>query len=259
MSAGFVGHRSGTSLGWYRWGAKRKLSLQTVIDPTPLVGVGMVAAFAAGLTGSLHCALMCGPLAAASGARLGADGRVAARIGWHLGRFGAYALVGAGLGLVGGGLAATLARYVQALLPWLMVAGLVAVAFEFGRRLPAGIAGAAVARRLARLGERWTPLGRGALLGSATPFLPCGLLWGIFLVAAGTGGAAAGALVMIAFALGSTPGLATVQLGAAWAGRWPRAERISRIAVPLLAALVVAWRALAAGGDGAHSGHGSHP
>lgn len=221
--------------------------------------MGVAAALAAGFAGSLHCALMCGPLASAPAAGQLAAGSAAARIGWHLGRFAAYAAVGAMLGSLGRGVAIALARHVQPLLPWLMVAGLLAVAFEAGRRLRIGSALGSLARRLTALGARWTPMARAALFGAATPLLPCGLLWGIFLVAAGAGGSGAGALVMLAFALGSTPGLAVVQAGAAWAGRWPRAERALRVAVPLVAALVVAWRAWFAGAGAAHAGHGPHP
>jgi len=226
-----------------------------VIEATPLVRVGLAAAFAAGLSGSLHCALMCGPLACAPLPRAGAAGRAAARIGWHLGRIAAYAVVGAALGAAGQGLATGLERYVQPVLPWLMVAGFVASAFEFGRRLPAAGALGSVVRRLASWGERASPLARGAALGAATPFLPCGLLWGIFLVAIGAGSAAGGAAILVAFALGSTPGLFAVQLGAAWTGRWPRAERTLKLAVPLVAAAALAWRALVAGDGGGAGGH----
>lgn len=229
-----------------------------MLEATPLLGVGAAAAFAAGLTGSLHCALMCGPLACAPLPRADGRGRAAALFGWHLGRLGAYAVVGAALGFAGQGLAAGLARYVQPVLPWLMVAGFVASAFEFGRRLPAGGALGGVARRLARWGERASPFARAVTLGAATPLLPCGLLWGIFLVAVGAGSGVGGAAILVAFGLGSTPGLAAVQFGAAWTGRWPRLERILKVALPLLAAAAVAWRALAAGEPGAGHGHGGH-
>jgi len=181
--------------------------------------------------------------------------------GWHLGRLAAYAAVGTALGLAGRGLAVGLARTVQPYLPWLMVVGLVATAFEFGRRLPAWAAGGALGRRIARLGGAGSPFARALALGAATPFLPCGLLWGIFLVAVGAGSAAGGALVMAAFGLGGVPGLAAVQLGAAWTGRHPRLERVLRVGVPLVAAAALVFRAVmvgdpSAGGGPMHHGHG---
>lgn len=219
------------------------------MDSTPLLWAGAGAAFAAGLAGSLHCALMCGPLAAAArphGTRAG--GALAA---WHAGRLAAYAVVGAGLGLGGRGLATTLAGRVQPLLPWLMAAGLAASAFELGRRLPALPAITAVGGAVARLGARLGPIGRALALGAATPLLPCGLLWGIFLAAVGAGTPLGGGAVLVAFGAGSTPGLAVVQAGAAWSGRRPRLERFLRRGVPLLAAAALVWRALAVPAAGA--------
>ena len=54
----------------------------------------MLAILAAGLTGSLHCALMCGPLASAAlpfrrvamGGLAGPAGRGSAMAAWHAGR-----------------------------------------------------------------------------------------------------------------------------------------------------------------------------
>ena len=51
---------------------------------------------------------------------------------------------------------------------------------------------------------------------------------------------------MVAFGAGSTPGLAAVQIGATWSGRHPRTEAWLRRAVPLAAAILLVWRALAA-------------
>jgi uncharacterized protein len=202
-----------------------------MIEAAPLAWGRRAAAFAAGLTGSLHCALMCGPLACAPLPRAGGAGRASALVrlapaaDWpptasSARRWGSPAR----------GWRSGLARYVQPVLPWLMVAGFVASAFEFGRRLP-------VSRRARRRGAPPGALGRARLavrrapsaLGAATPLLPCGLLWGIFLVAIGAGSAVGrGGAIMVAFGLGSTPGLAAVQLGAAWSGRWPRAERMAQ-------------------------------
>lgn len=186
---------------------------------------------------------MCGPLAAA--ARPHAGPRGGALAAWHAGRLGAYAAVGAALGLGGRGLATTLAGRVQPLLPWLMAAGLAASAFELGRRLPAVPAITALGGAVARLGSRLGPVGRALALGAATPLLPCGLLWGIFLAAVGAGTPFGGAAVLVAFGTGSTPGLAVVQAGAAWSGRHPRLEQLLRRGVPLIAAAALVWRALA--------------
>jgi uncharacterized protein len=214
-----------------------------MFENAPLLWAGGAAALAAGLTGSLHCALMCGPLACAPLPAAGA-GRRRSALSWHGGRLAAYLAVGAGLGLAGAGLARTLAERVQPLLPWLMAAGLAATALELPRRLPAipGLAG--LGRRVAGWGARTSPSGRAFALGAATPLLPCGLLYGLFLAAVGTGSAPGGALVMGLFGVGSLPGLVAAQAGTAWTGRFPRVERVLRRAVPLIAAGVLVWRAL---------------
>jgi sulfite exporter TauE/SafE len=239
-----------------------------MLDGTPLQGAGALAALAAGVSGSLHCALMCGPLACAALPRSRARGasteattpapaRTWVIAAWHAGRIAAYALVGAALGAAGQGLAALLASRVQPILPWVMAAGFVAAAFDFGGRLPGWIALGGAGQRIARLGARSSAAPRAFALGAATPLLPCGLLWGMFLAAVGAGTFAGGALVMGAFALGGTPGLAAVQLGTSWTGRWPRLERAVRVGVPLVAAAVLVVRALGAG-DPAAGGAAPH-
>jgi len=217
----------------------------------PHDGVGLLAAWVAGLTGSLHCAVMCGPLAGAVLPGRAAAGRLASAVGWHAGRLLAYATVGLLLGAVGRSAAVALANWVQPVLPWLMAAGFVAVAFEFGRRVPGGASLGRLVGRMAGIAHGLPPVARSVSLGAVTPFLPCGLLWGIFLVAVGAGSPLGGALVMTAFGLGSIPGLAAVQLGTAWGGRWPRLERALRVGVPLVAAAALVVRAL----GGGHAGH----
>lgn len=215
-----------------------------MVEIAPLFWAGGAAALAAGLTGSLHCALMCGPLACAPLPAAGGSGRTRTAAAWHAGRLAAYLAVGAGLGLAGAGLARALAERVQPLLPWVMAVGLAATALELPKRLPAlpGLAG--LGRRIAALGAHTSPTGRAFALGAATPLLPCGLLYGLFLAAVGTGSAVGGALVMGLFGVGSLPGLAAAQAGTAWTGRFPRAELFLRRAVPLIAAGVLVWRAL---------------
>jgi sulfite exporter TauE/SafE len=214
-----------------------------------VVGAAAAASFLTGLGGSGHCALMCGPLACV-GLPGDARARRRAALGWQAARLVAYAALGASLGLVGhAGL--SLARTpVARALPWILVAGLVLSAAEVGRRLPALPGLGRIPAGLARRGARLSPASRAALRGAATPFLPCGLLYGALVVAIGTGSAAAGALVMFAFGLGALPALALVQLGAPRLAAHPAVGRAVRRAVPLLAAAVVAWRALSARGAG---------
>ena len=209
---------------------------------------GIAAAVVAGATGSLHCALMCGPLACAGASREPATRR-ASMWAWQLGRIAAYAGVGLALGWAGRQVARGLVTSVQPYLPWLMAIGLVATALELGRHLAPLPGLSRIARGLVRVGARFSPVTRSVLMGAATPFLPCGLLYGIFLAAIAAGTGLGGALVMGGFAVGGAPALFGAQVGARWSTRWPRVSLVLRRAVPLVAAGVLVWRAIHAATD----------
>lgn len=204
---------------------------------------GVTAALVAGATGSLHCALMCGPLACA-GVSADPANRRRSMWAWQLGRIAAYSTVGLALGWAGRQVARGLVSSVQPYLPWLMAAGLVATAFELGRHLAPLPGLSKISGALVRAGARFSPVVRSAAMGAATPFLPCGLLYGVFLAAIAAGTGVGGALVMGGFALGGAPALFGAQVGAKWTMRWPRASLLLRRGVPLVAAAVLVWRAV---------------
>ncbi len=218
----------------------------------PLVIAGAASALIAGATGSLHCALMCGPLACA-GLSTGTGRRLDA-VAWQAGRIGGYAIVGLALGALGTGLSRALTTSVQPVLPWIMAAGLIATALELGKRVRPPRVLLRVSTALVRLGARLTSRRRSFVMGLSTPFLPCGLLYGVLLAAVATSSALGGATVMAAFALGAVPALFLVQAGAASASRWPTVTWALRKAVPLTAAGVLMWRAVMAQtqGPGCH-------
>lgn len=211
---------------------------------TPLVIAGASSALVAGATGSLHCALMCGPLACA-GLPTG-TGRRRAAAAWHLGRVLGYATVGLVLGGLGQGVARALSFSVTAWLPWVMAIGLVVTALEVGKHLRPLPGVRHLSSRLAGLGAGATPTTRSFLFGAATPFLPCGLLYGVFLAPVASSSAAGGAAIMAAFALGALPALTATQAGASLWTRWPTLSWALRKAVPLAAAAVLIWRAVSA-------------
>lgn len=210
---------------------------------SPLIWAGALGALVGGATGSLHCALMCGPLASAVLPSPPASRRAVA-LAWHGGRLLAYGAVGAALGGLGEGVARVLALRVEPVLPWVMAVGLVLSALEIGRRLKPLPGVANVSRAIARLGAGLRPAGRAMALGACTPFLPCGLLYGMFVAAMATGSASAGSALLVLFGLGAAPALAGVQAGTGVGARFPRAARVLRTAVPLAAAAVLVWRAL---------------
>lgn len=197
-----------------------------------LGATGAIAALVIGLSGSIHCAMMCGPLACAAGSS--AHGR-SGTWAWHLGRFVSYGAVGAVAGGLGQSLSSQMPQ-VQRGLPWLMAAGLVLAAL--GPTLPGA---GKLWDRLARPAAKFSPTARAGAWGALTPLLPCGLLYGVVLTAAATGSAPNGAGVMAAFTLGSAPALSVVQLTAKRFSLGARGQWVRR-AVLLMAAAVLAWR-----------------
>ncbi len=203
------------------------------------------AAFVAGLVTSLHCAGMCGPLACmlapARGERIDASTIHAT---YHGARVAGYALLGA----VAGGLGAAPAAWFDAplarALPWVMVAYFLFVALKLGHRLP----------RLALLGRvqmllRGWVRGRpglhvAAVMGAATPLLPCGPLYFLVTVAAFAGSPAAGAELLLAFGLGTVPLLWLAQANVGWlrARLSPSTLGRARVSLALVTALVLVWR-----------------
>ncbi|MFT3710335.1 MAG: sulfite exporter TauE/SafE family protein [Archangium sp.] len=210
--------------------------------------VAATTAAVTGATGSVHCALMCGPLACAS---MGQHRGASAVIGWQLGRLFSYVLLGAAFGALGRGVSSVFLESVTPVLPWVMAIGLVIASLDVGKRLRAlPFARRGASTIVAKANQQQSPLARSFLFGVATPLLPCGLLYGLFLAAMASGGALEGAVLLGAFALGAMPALLGAQLGLAKLNLPPWVRRV----VPLAAAAVLIVRALLARGEVAHCG-----
>lgn len=213
--------------------------------PTPTLLAAALGALTVGLTGSVHCFLMCGPLACASLPSIQGHERRRAMLAYQGARLGSYALVGGLLGALGGGVTRVLAVSTRPYLPWLMVAALVASALDVGRRLPPLPGLARLAGLLSRWSAKFSWTVRAGAMGAVTPLLPCGLLYGVFAVALASGSPGGGALVMGAFALGGLPALLGAQLQV---GLWSKRPRLSHFllkrAMPLAAAAVLVVRAV---------------
>jgi uncharacterized protein len=202
-----------------------------------------------GLTGSLHCASMCGPAFAAIVARSGPGRFLPATVSVHAGRLisyaGAGALVASSVSALGTLQAAgPLLRPIWALIHVAAIAlGLIllwtAQAPRWVARGRARLA-APTDPRVVRIFPRMPASGRTGLVGMCWAAMPCGLLQSALLVAALASGPVAGATVMSAFAVASGFGL--------WAGPylWSRMRSTSderkwtRLAARLSGGLLVA-------------------
>lgn len=212
-----------------------------------LAGItGPGSAFVAGLITSFHCAGMCGPLACSvlptrTGERVDAQ---TVTVVYHLSRLGSYAVLG-GLAAAVGRLPLTLLKHpALAYAPWLLVVFLLALAFRVDQRLPRwallGRMHSWIARRLT-CGSR---LRAAAMLGAATPLLPCAPLYFLISLALFAGSAVQGASTLLAFGLGTVPLLWLVQSQYRWLLRRLSPHSVARLqsAFAVALALLVAWR-----------------
>ncbi len=186
-----------------------------------------IAALVAGLATSVHCTVMCGPLACAMRVRPAE---------YHASRFASYAIAGALCGAAGQTVAVFLQGSTARIVPWVFVAVLVMLGFGLEKKIPQPrfIANLLLRARLNRS------------LGWLTPLLPCGPLWLMFGAAALTGSWTSGALHMAAFALGTIPLPLLLQMQALHAQRRlsPRVARWMQQALAFGSAGILVWRAV---------------
>lgn len=220
--------------------------------------VDLIGMFMLGLIGTGHCVGMCGPLIFAFPGR---TGRFLPHAWYHLGRVTTYVAVGAVLGGVGTLLAAVTGvdtmSDVANLQIWLRLFAAVLLAVLGLIRL----GWLREPRWLDRLSPERIPAfnravsgasGSGSqaaffLLGLLLGFLPCGLSYGAFARALGTGGAGASALLVLAFAAGTVPGLLLLGTGvAAIVRRYRRPSDIIAGVLMLFMAAMLVRRALKA-------------
>ena len=190
----------------------------------PLFSMALVT----GLLGTGHCLGMCGGLVAALG--LAAEGQprgILFHLAYNLGRICTYGIIGLAVGWLGSAIAYTdhfsrLSRGVLVASDLLLIllglgtAGLFSrfnlMQLEFSGPL------AGLTRAAARLRQLQGPL-VGLPLGLLMGFLPCGFLYAMAISAAQSASPWRGALLLLAFGLGTLPGLLLFGSGAHWLGQ----------------------------------------
>ena len=207
------------------------------------------AVFMVGLLGGVHCLGMCGSIVGIFTAQVPKErSRWPFHLAYSSGRILSYLVAGALVGAVGqAGLLMRDAVPVQHLLFALSSLMLVALGLYL-----AGVWGAV--RQLERLGgsvwKRLQPytarllpvntvpraLGLGALWG----WLPCGLVYSVLLAALASGSAARGALIMLAFGLGTLPNLLAIGLFWESIKGWVQSPRV-RLSAGMLVVMFGAY------------------
>jgi uncharacterized protein len=235
-----------------------------MFEPTVIAAAG--AGLFAGAMGGAHCAAMCGGIAGAIpiGPALRPLGSAAQQgsapiaspftrnLAFNAGRIASYAVAGA---LAGSISSAAFVMHDTMVLRQLLfaVANLMLIALGlYLAGLWHGIT--ALERGGAVLWRRIQPLAAGLLrtpstrhtlaLGALWGWIPCGLVYSMLVSALASGSAASGALIMLAFGLGTLPNLLALGWAAGQTGKYLRDPAI-RIAAGLVVAsfgAVGLWR-----------------
>lgn len=245
---------------------------RAAVTQSPMI-VDLLIAFNLGLLSQLHCLGMCGGVIGALAFAL--DPKAASGHGlwpfalaYNGGRIASYALAGAALGLAGEQFLGTLpGPHGYTLLRCLaaVVLALAALAL-LGVRTPGAWLerlGARAWSWLRRPGQRLMPIRslRAAwLFGMIWGWLPCAMVYATLAFAASSAQPGRGALIMLAFGLGTSPALIAA---ATFAGRAPRLLQrpaVRRTAGVLLLAAAVAYPfAGLLPGSADHAQHAHHP
>lgn len=209
----------------------------------------LVAAFAVGVLGGVHCLGMCGGIVGAiSLSHAGSESPAWPRLlAYNLGRMSSYVVAGALAGLLGAALLGAMPQG-QRLLELLAAVFLILLGLYLAGWWPILArleqVGGRVWKRIEPLGRRFIPVrhaGQAFVVGAIWGWLPCGLVYSVIVWALSAGSAADGALLMGAFALGTLPNLMLMGLFAARLARFVRHELVRQGAGGLLIAYGL-WR-----------------
>lgn len=217
------------------------------------------AAFFLGLFSSAHCVGMCGGIMGALAMAVPAKAqsrRWLILLAYNVGRIASYTLMGFLAGLFSQQLSESV---VAPGLRWL--AGLLLIAM--GLYLADWWRGLVYLERLGQylwaylqpLGKALMPVdsaAKGALLGGLWGWLPCGLVYSALGYAMAQGSASGGALIMLAFGLGTLPAVLSTGMAAQQLGRILQRRQL-RLVLALAIVLFGIWTLV--GGGSSHEHH----
>ncbi len=226
-------------------------------------------AFLAGFFGSGHCLGMCGPIVVlmeTAGDSSGNFNDVLRRLTYNAGRMLFYVLLGATAGALG--LVLTKITGVNIGLSALRIlAGLLVITLGVNLLLDLQVlrflerGGAVVWKRLSPLARHVLPVTtppRALAAGFIWGALPCGLVYSAVAIAATSGSAADGALIMLVFWIGTLPALLVAGASARKLGSWvrhPMVRRLTGITLIGIGVFALAMPYLHSNSGGSHQQH----
>jgi len=232
----------------------------------PLLGAALIT----GLLGSAHCLGMCAGISglfSVSADVASVRSQFPRAIAYNIGRLLSYALLGALVALAGqSAVAAIPAIAAPVRLAGGLLIVLIGLQVAFGWRLlaPLETLGARLWQRVAPAARKLVPvrsLPQALGLGLIWGWLPCGLVYSVLLLAATTTDATAGALVMVAFGLGTLPAMIATGLGAFKLGQFMARKRFGAgLLIVLIGVATIAMPLTSLVGRGNHDesmNHGS--
>lgn len=195
----------------------------------------IIAVFFVGLLGGVHCLGMCGSIVGILTGQLPKDGaRWPFHLAYNSGRIASYTVAGILVGAIGqAGLLLRDVVPVQHLLFALSSLMLVALGLYLAgiwnmvRRIEQ--AGNVLWQRIQPLTRLVFPITsplRALMLGMIWGWLPCGLVYSVLVTALASGNPQSGALIMLAFGLGTLPNLLAIGLFWERCRRWVQSPRV---------------------------------
>ncbi len=222
------------------------------MDITWIDSSSYLVAFITGLVGGVHCIGMCGGIVGMlslgqqpSAKKPSTFSHLPLLLGYNFGRITGYISAGAIIGALGAGLL-SLAELDQAK----QILSIIAAIFMFllGLYL-AGFwnaltkveaLGANLWKLIEPFSRRFIPVNtvsRAIPLGFIWGWLPCGLVYTILIMALSAGSALEGALLMLAFGLGTLPNLLAMGVVASRLVKWTRNSTVRLVAGMLVIAM----------------------
>ncbi len=207
-------------------------------DLLPALGAALIT----GLLGSAHCVGMCAGISgmfAIHAEQSSIRSRLPMGIAYNFGRIISYGVLGLIVALLGSSIVASipkLAGPVRLLGGLLIILVGLQIAFDWRLLKPLEKMGATIWARISPLARQLVPvtsLPRALGLGLLWGWLPCGLVYSVLLIAATSGNAGEGALIMISFGLGTLPAMLATGMGAARLAQVMR-RKSARIGLGLL-------------------------